>query len=70
MATSRRSPGHFQTYATVLAKAGYKPGSTPTAAQIAALSQASKTFSDPKLKQAEQHLESWAKSNCAGVGKG
>jgi hypothetical protein len=56
--------GAVQTYVEALKKAGYKPGSTPTASQIAALQQASAAFTDPKLKAASAHLEAWAVSNC------
>jgi hypothetical protein len=68
--------GDFQTFATAfssflgaLDKAGYKPGSAtpPTAAQIAALSKAARSFNTPKLTQAEKHLSSWARQNCKGV---
>jgi hypothetical protein len=68
--------GDFQTFATAfssflhtLEKAGYKPGSTtaPTAAQIAALSKAARSFNTPKLRQAEQHLSAWTRKNCRGV---
>jgi hypothetical protein len=63
----------FQTFATAfsgylqaLQKSGYKLGSTtvPTAAQMAALVQATKAFDTPKLKAAEKHLQSWAKASC------
>ena len=68
--------GDFQTFSTAfsgflqaLQKAGYNPSSKtpPTAAQVAALSQAARSFDAPKLKQAEQHLGAWAKQNCKGV---
>jgi hypothetical protein len=68
--------GDFQTFATAfsgffhaLEKSGYKPGSTtpPTAAQVAALSKAARSFNAPKLRQAEQHLSRWANQNCKGV---
>jgi hypothetical protein len=67
--------GDFQTFATAfaayaqaLAKAGFKPGKVPTAAQIAAMTTAAKSFSTPKLAAAEQHLSAWAQQNC-GVPK-
>ena len=56
----------FQSYATAVQKAGFTPGKVPTAAQIAALSSASKSFSAPKLQAAEQHLSTWASQNCHG----
>lgn len=66
----------FQTFSTTfssflgaLRKSGYKLGSTtpPTTAQAAALAKASRSFDTSKLKQAEQHLNAWARQNCAGV---
>ena len=68
--------GDFQTFSTAfssflqaLQKSGYKVGSKtpPTAAQIAALTAAARSFNTAKLKQAEQHLSAWAKQNCKGV---
>jgi hypothetical protein len=56
--------GALTTYAAALAKSGYKAGTTPTAAQIAALQNAAKSFTDPKLQAAEQHLTAWVTSNC------
>jgi hypothetical protein len=57
----------FSSYAKALGNAGIKPGKTPTAAQIAALTAASKSFSAPKLQAAEQHLAAWGQKNC-GIG--
>jgi hypothetical protein len=57
----------FAAYANALQKAGIKPGQTPTAAQIAALTDAAKSFSAPKLQAAEQHLAAWGQKNC-GIG--
>jgi hypothetical protein len=68
--------GDFQTFASAfssflhtLEQAGYKPGSSkaPTAAQIAALSKAARSFDTAKLRHAEQHLSAWAAHNCKGV---
>ncbi|HEY1563727.1 MAG TPA: hypothetical protein VGF72_03490 [Gaiellaceae bacterium] len=66
--------GDFQTFATAfkgflqaLDKAGFKPGSTPTAAQVSALSKAAQALNTPKLRQAEAHLSAWAAKNCKGV---
>ena len=63
--------GDFQTLATAfngymhaLLKAGIKPGTIPSAAQVAQLQSATKAFSTPKLKAAEQHLSAWAHKNC------
>lgn len=58
----------FTAYAEALSKTGYTPGKTPTAEQIAALTQAAKSFSAPKLVAAEKHLSAWAQKNC-GIGK-
>jgi hypothetical protein len=57
----------FGTYADAIKKAGYTPGKTPTAAQVAALTSLSKTFSSPKLRTAELHLSAWASKNCGGL---
>lgn len=59
--------GAFSAYAQALTKAGLKAGQTPTAAQVAALATAAKSFSAPKLQTAEQHLSAWAQKNC-GIG--
>lgn len=66
--------GDFQTfaaafigYAKALEKAGFKPGKTPTATQIAAITQATKSFSTAKLQAAEQHLAAWGRKNCGGL---
>jgi len=58
--------GAFGAYAAALKKAGFKPGSTPTAAQYAALGQALQSLNEPKLKAAEQHLDAWVHKNCGG----
>jgi len=57
----------FSSYAQALSKANFKPGKTPTAAQIAALTNAAKSFNTPKLQAAEQHLAAWGQKNC-GIG--
>jgi hypothetical protein len=57
----------FSGYAKALSNAGIKAGKTATAAQIAALTAAAKSFSTPKLQAAEQHLAAWGQKNC-GVG--
>jgi len=56
----------FSGYMTALANSGYKLGSTtpPTAAQMAALVQATKVFNTSKLKAAEKNLQAWANANC------
>jgi hypothetical protein len=59
--------GAFNVYVHAFAKAGLKPGTVPTAAQLAQIETAAKTFSTPKLQAAEQHLSAWAQKNCGGV---
>jgi hypothetical protein len=59
--------GAFSGYVQAMTKAGFKAGKTPTAAQVAALATAAKSFSTPKLRAAEQHLSAWAHKNC-GIG--
>jgi hypothetical protein len=54
----------FVAYATVLKKMNFKPGQTPSAAQVAAMASAAKAFSAPKLLAAEQHLSAWSQKNC------
>jgi hypothetical protein len=56
----------FSGYMTALSSSGYKIGSTtpPTAAQMAALVQATKVFTTSKLKTAEKHLRAWTNANC------
>jgi len=56
----------YANYATQLKKAGFKPGSTPTAAQIAAFVAAIQKDTTPKLNAAIQNIEAWAKKNCNG----
>ncbi len=59
----------FTAFVGALEKAGYKLGSTtpPTAAQIAALTKAAKSFNTAKVTAAEKHLTTWAHQNCKGV---
>jgi hypothetical protein len=59
--------GTISTYLDALKKAGYKPGTTPTAAQIAALQNAAQSFTDPKLKTAMTHLEAWGTTHCGAA---
>ncbi len=59
--------GAFSAYAQALTKAGLKAGKTPSAAQLAVLATAAKSFGAPKLRAAEQHLSAWAQKNC-GIG--
>jgi hypothetical protein len=58
--------GAFSAYAQAFAKVGFKPGKVPTAAQLAAMATAAKSFSAPKLQVAERHLSVWAQKNCGG----
>jgi hypothetical protein len=58
--------GAFSAYAQALTKAGLKAGKTPSAAQVAVLASAARSFSTPKLQAAEQHLSAWAQKSCAG----
>ena len=51
----------------VLAKAGYKPGQTPTASQVAVLQAASQSFNLAKLRAAQHHVARWWRQNCAGI---
>ena len=60
--------GAFTTYVNALLKAGIKPGTTPTAAQVAQIQAAAKAFDSPKLRVAERHLTAWAQKNCGGTG--
>jgi hypothetical protein len=62
----------FSGFVHALQKAGYKPGSTtpPSAAQVAELAKAAKSFDTPRLRQAEQHLNAWTRQNCKGVHTG
>ena len=59
--------GAMSTYLDALKKAGYKAGSTPTAAQIASIQQAAQSLTAPKLKAAVTHLEAWATSHCGAT---
>ncbi|MDX6515634.1 MAG: hypothetical protein QOH73_1300 [Gaiellaceae bacterium] len=57
----------LKSYAVVMAKAHYKPGKVPTAAQIAALTQASKAFAGPELQAASAHIQAWSQTHCGGA---
>jgi hypothetical protein len=54
----------FKKFAQVYGDVKIKPGETPTAAQIAKLTEAAKSFNTAKLQQATQHLSTWASSHC------
>ncbi len=56
--------GAFGSYAAALKTSGFKPGTTPTATQLAALAAAVQSLNAPKLRAAEQHLSAWAHANC------
>lgn len=57
--------GALKTYAAALAKAGAKPGTTQSSAQVAALQNAAKSLTDPKMQAAEQHLTTWVTTHCS-----
>lgn len=57
--------GALKTYAAALAKTGAKPGTTQSAAQVAALQNAAKSLTDPKMQAAEQHLTTWVTTHCS-----
>ena len=59
----------FTSFVDTLEKSGYKAGSTatPSAAQIAALTKAAKSFNSAKIRAAEAHLNAWTTQNCKGV---
>ena len=54
----------FKKFAQVYGDVKIKPGETPTATQIAKLTEAAKSFNSAKLQQATQHLSAWASSHC------
>jgi hypothetical protein len=59
----------FETYAQDLAKIAsalgtYKPGTTPSAADLAKLSQLASQINMTKLSAAAAHISAWAKANC------
>jgi len=47
-----------------LVSSGYKVGSNPNDAQLAALYRAEKVFKTAKFKAAKRHLKDWAEANC------
>jgi hypothetical protein len=57
----------LDTYVHALLKAGVKAGQVPTPAQIAKIQAATKAFSTPKLRAAQQHLSAWAQKNCGAA---
>jgi hypothetical protein len=54
----------FKQFAKAYGDVKIKPGETPTAAQLAKLTEASKSFNGAKLQQATQHLAGWGKTHC------
>jgi hypothetical protein len=54
-------------YANAIGKTHFKPGKVPTAAQIAALTQASRAFSAPALQKASAHIQAWSQTHCGGA---
>jgi hypothetical protein len=57
----------LDTYVHALLKAGVKAGQVPTAAQITKIQAATKAFSTPKLRTAQQRLTAWAQKNCGAA---
>lgn len=57
----------FSSFAKTYADAGFKPGKTPTPAQIAKLTAASQKLSTPKVQAAMNHLEAWGRTHCSGL---
>jgi len=56
----------YSAFVKAYTASGFKPGTVPTAAQIAKFSAAAKTLSTPKVEAAEQHLAAWGQKNCGG----
>ena len=54
----------FKQFARAYGDVKLKPGATPTATQIAKLTELSKSFDTAKLQQASQHLAAWGQSHC------
>ena len=54
----------FKQFAKAYGDVKLKPGETPTAEQIAKLTELSKSFNTAKLQQATQHLAAWGQSHC------
>jgi hypothetical protein len=56
----------FSSFIHTLQASGYKLGSKtpPTPTQAAAFAKAAKSLDTPKLRQAERHLQTWARQNC------
>jgi len=58
----------FASYAKALSGYHLKPGSRPTAADLAKLTTALRALQDPALQQHAAHLQSWAQTHCGGTG--
>jgi ABC-type Zn uptake system ZnuABC Zn-binding protein ZnuA len=54
----------FKQFAKAYGDVKLKPGETPSAEQIAKLTELSKSFNTAKLQQATQHLAAWGQSHC------
>ena len=54
----------FKQFAKAYGDVKIKPGEVPSAAQLAKLAEASKSFNTAKLQQASQHLAAWGQSHC------
>ena len=50
-----------------LSKAGYTPGSAPTASQMAVLLPLLNEFKSAQMQAAINHIDAWIRSNCHGV---
>jgi hypothetical protein len=57
----------FSGYVATLGKLGYKPGTQPTASQLAGLQSAAAQFSQPGFRSAMQRVAAWIRQNCHGV---
>jgi hypothetical protein len=55
----------FTTFASEYSKLNLKPGSVPTAEQIAKFEKFAKEFNSAKMQAASAHIEAWAKKNCS-----
>jgi hypothetical protein len=54
----------FEKFAKIYGDVKIKPGETPTADQLAKLTQATASFNTAKLQQASQHLATWGRTHC------
>jgi hypothetical protein len=59
--------GAFTAYLSAITKAGYKPGTVPSATQLAAMEQAVKLITASDVTNAAKAAEAWAAKNCTGA---